>query len=93
MLCTQEDVGGGVQYQCSCKEKDPVCGSDNRTYSNMCQLNEVVSGLGYNGTQLQQLWMQYRGPCQSGKYLPMHTHTHTRTQARVYDVILCYIIV
>ncbi|CAH1722384.1 unnamed protein product [Aphis gossypii] len=58
-----KDINGGVQYRCACKETDPVCGTDNRTYSNACQLNEAASELGNNGTQL--LWMQYKGPCQS----------------------------
>jgi len=82
-MCTQEDGGGGVQDRCACKETDPVCGSDNTTYSNVCQLNEAAAQLGYNGTQL---WMQYRGPCQSGKYQFIrytHTHTHTHTHTRV----------
>ncbi|XP_025201574.1 insulin-like growth factor-binding protein-related protein 1 [Melanaphis sacchari] len=57
-----EDVNAGVQYRCACKETDPICGSDNRTYSNACQLNEAAAELGNNGTQL---WMRYRGPCQS----------------------------
>ncbi|KAE9535675.1 hypothetical protein AGLY_007576 [Aphis glycines] len=58
-----KDINGGVRYRCACKETDPVCGTDNRTYSNACQLNEAASELGNNETQL--LWMQYKGPCQS----------------------------
>ncbi|XP_025409042.1 insulin-like growth factor-binding protein-related protein 1 [Sipha flava] len=51
-----------VLYRCACKEKEMVCGSDNRTYSNVCQLNEAISKLGNNRTLIS---IQYWGPCQS----------------------------
>lgn len=53
-----------VLYRCACKEKEMACGSDNRTYSNVCQLNEAIAKLGNNGTLIS---IQYWGPCESGK--------------------------
>ncbi|XP_050421003.1 insulin-like growth factor-binding protein-related protein 1 [Adelges cooleyi] len=56
--CTKMEDSKTV-YQCVCKENEMVCGSDNTTYTNVCQLNEASAKQGYNGS----LWMQYWGPC------------------------------
>lgn len=53
---------------CFCKETQAACGSDNRTYESVCQMNEASVKSG------STLYLKHWGPCRSGK-TPLNTHT------------------
>lgn len=48
---------------CFCKETQAACGSDNRTYESVCQMNEASVKSG------NTLYLKHWGPCHSGKML------------------------
>ncbi|VVC35447.1 Immunoglobulin subtype,Immunoglobulin-like domain,Immunoglobulin-like fold,Insulin-like growth factor- [Cinara cedri] len=58
---TERDVPGpeSTVSRCACKEKQLVCGSNNKTYRTACYLNEAAA------TLKGSLKMKHRGPCQS----------------------------
>lgn len=56
---------GGGQYEeeeevCVCEEQEPVCGSDGRTYMNLCQFREAAFSK-------PKLHSAGKGPCKTGK--------------------------
>jgi hypothetical protein len=48
---------------CFCKETQTACGTDNRTYESVCQMNEASVKGG------SALYLKHWGPCHSGKIL------------------------
>ena len=48
---------------CYCKETQEACGSDNRTYENVCQMNEESMRSG------NTVYLKHWGPCHSGNTL------------------------
>nr|CAD7196034.1 unnamed protein product [Timema douglasi] len=46
---------------CVCKETQVACGSNNRTYDSVCQMNQEVADSGFPNT----LYLKHWGPCRS----------------------------
>ncbi|XP_053575559.1 kazal-type serine protease inhibitor domain-containing protein 1-like [Bombina bombina] len=49
--------------QCVCKYKESICGSDGKTYDNICQFNEI-----YSRSQ-ENITLQHRGPCAAAPFI------------------------
>lgn len=63
-LICQVKVGQSEEPQCVCPSKESVCGTDRRTYKNICRLQEAAR------TRLRtELKVKHTGPCQEGKSL------------------------
>uniref|UniRef100_A0A8C5UC66 Kazal-like domain-containing protein n=1 Tax=Malurus cyaneus samueli TaxID=2593467 RepID=A0A8C5UC66_9PASS len=46
--------------QCVCKSQETVCGSEGKTYENICQFNKAYAAK-------RNISMKHKGPCESGK--------------------------
>ncbi|XP_067000929.2 insulin-like growth factor-binding protein-related protein 1 [Anabrus simplex] len=49
------------EAMCVCQELQPACGSDNRTYDSVCQLNKEAAKRGFS----DELYLKHWGPCLS----------------------------
>lgn len=45
--------------QCVCKSQESICGSDGKTYENICQFNKAYA-------TKRNISMKHKGPCESG---------------------------
>lgn len=52
-----------LEALCSCKQAEQVCGTDNKSYDNICQLREASMMGTFRGMPLA---MKNWGPCESG---------------------------
>ncbi|XP_075222394.1 insulin-like growth factor-binding protein-related protein 1 isoform X2 [Lycorma delicatula] len=57
-----EDSPGYLDGICVCAENQVACGSDNRTYENICALSEAATETGVSRSLVIQHW----GPCEMG---------------------------
>lgn len=60
LYCILQDHKEGI---CVCVENQQACGSDNKTYENICALNEAA----IEDKHLPTLVVQHWGPCYMGK--------------------------
>jgi hypothetical protein len=70
---------------CFCKETQVACGSDNRTYESVCQMNEASVKSG------STVYLKHWGPCRSGK-TPLNAHTCCFRSTPFYLFSICYLV-
>ncbi|KAM4675800.1 kazal-type serine protease inhibitor domain-containing protein 1-like [Discoglossus pictus] len=51
--------------QCICKNTESICGSDGKTYDNLCQFNEIQT------RRQDNLTLQNRGPCETAPVISL----------------------
>ncbi|XP_069510434.1 kazal-type serine protease inhibitor domain-containing protein 1-like [Ambystoma mexicanum] len=73
-LDVEDELGEVPEPQCICQSQESVCGSDGKTYANICKFSEIQA------TKERNLTMMHEGPCEAAPVIslpPRDAHNFT----------------